>query len=169
MNCSGKPEFQYARIDGDKQIICDGFELAVLSEADRLPLPPMPENVTPYFKYEGVIPTTRTAELTLPDIGKLKSAIKIKKSEITNVSKSDPRTVYYDFGARLPLVNAEYLLNVLECLGECTAFATDADKKQIVLENQNGSIGIVLPVKRMYGEEGELSDGMKNRLVNQYT
>lgn len=135
-------EYQYARNTEDGQLIMDGREMVLLKESDKLPLEPMPENIKAEFDYKKVIPHDYTEELILPDIKKLKAALKIKKAQ-----NPKERFYFFDFGENYPLVNAAYLINVMEII------KTDICKYKsalspILLENSNGSIGMICPVRK---------------------
>ena len=84
-------------------------------------------------------------EIALPDIGELKVYIKthkIKKTK-TNDAGIEPYLLNEEIGL---WVNPQYLLNVMECLPDCKAYATNAISG-VYMEAENGD-GLVLPVRK---------------------
>ena len=81
-------------------------------------------------------------EITLPDIGKLKAYIKTHKIK----EKNNPKKVAdYLLNEELNLwVNPQYLLNAMECLPDCKAYAANRIGP-IYLKAENGD-GVVMPV-----------------------
>ncbi len=72
----------------------------------------------------------------------MKAALKIKKAQCPK-----EKTFFYDFGENRPLINAAYLINVMDII------STDNCKYKgeftpILLENSNGSIGLICPVRK---------------------
>ena len=122
--------------------VCDGFvairfnEKPLLTEIDS--------------KYHGqemqleqiVKPMDGSKEITLPDIGELKVYIKTHKIK----EKNNPKKVAdYLLDEELNLwVNPQYLLNAMECLPDCKAYATNRISP-IYLKAENGD-GVVMPV-----------------------
>lgn len=83
-------------------------------------------------------------EIDLPDIGELKVYIKTHKIKKTKTSAAgiEPYLLNEEIGL---LVNPQYLLNVMECLPDCKAYATNA-VSGVYIEAENGD-GLVLPVR----------------------
>lgn len=81
-------------------------------------------------------------EIVLPDIGELKVYIKTHKIK----EKNNPKKVAdYLLDEELNLlVNPQYLLNVMECLPDCKAYAANRISP-IYLKAENGD-GVVMPV-----------------------
>ena len=100
-----------------------------------------------------------TVSLQLPTIKELKADIKIAKNgvefgryHIEYIGRKI--VVLYDFGYGLPLVNAEYLLTMLEALPDCEAFAVPGMTSHPVYFRSGNDDGILLPVhKRQEFEE----------------
>ena len=90
-----------------------------------------------------VKPMDGSKEIALPDIGELKVYIKthkIKKTK-TNQAGIDP----YVLDDELDLwVNPQYLLNAMECLPDCKAYAANRISP-IYFKAENGD-GVVMPV-----------------------
>ncbi len=122
--------------------VCDGFvairfnEKPLLSEIDS--------------KYHGqemqleqiVKPMDGSKEIALPDIGELKVYIKTHKIK----EKNNPKEVAdYLLNEGLHLwVNPQYLLNAMECLPDCKAYAANRISP-IYLKAENGD-SVVIPM-----------------------
>lgn len=122
--------------------VCDSYvavrfnEKPLLSEIDE--------------KYHGqemqlehiVKPMDGSKEITLPDISELKVYIKTHKIK----EKNNPKKVAdYLLNEELNLwVNPQYLLNAMECLPDCKAYATNRISA-IYFKAENGD-GVVMPV-----------------------
>lgn len=134
-------------MEGDLQCYCDGYRAVRLREAlptETIPAGTMPMNVS------NIVESDRRnmgEVLSLPTIPDLKAHIKIGK--VTNKFNNRGDRVEYDFGEGLPLVNAEYLLDMLELLPGCTATAAKhrPELSPIYFEADGGD-GILLPVRR---------------------
>ena len=90
-----------------------------------------------------VKPMDGSKEIALPDISELKVYIKMHKIK----EKNNPKKVAdYLLDEELNLwVNPQYLLNAMECLPDCKAYATNSIS-QIYVTAENGD-GCVCPVK----------------------
>ena len=125
-----------------KYCVCDGFVAIRFNEKQLLP--EIDE------KYHGqemqleyiVRKPDFGKEITLPDIGKLKVYIKTHKIK----EKNNPKKVEdYLLDEELNLwVNPQYLLNAMECLPDCKAYAANRIS-QIYFKAENGD-GVVMPV-----------------------
>ena len=89
-----------------------------------------------------VKPMDGSKEIALPDISELKIYIKTHKIK----EKNDPRKVEdYLLNEELNLwVNPQYLLNAMECLPDCKAYAANRISA-IYFKAENGD-GVVMPV-----------------------
>ena len=89
-----------------------------------------------------VKPMDGSKEIALPDIGELKVYIKTHKIK----EKNNPKKVEdYLLNEELNLwVNPQYLLNAMECLPDCKAYAVSRISP-IYLKAENGD-GVVMPV-----------------------
>lgn len=123
--------------------VCDGF--VVIRFNEKLLLPEIDE------KWHGqemqleqiVRPIYDSEEITLPDIGELKVYIKTHKIK----EKNNPKKVAdYLLDDELNLwVNPQYLLNAMECLPGCKAYAANKISP-IYFKAENGD-GVVMPVR----------------------
>ena len=122
--------------------VCDSFVAIRFNEK-----PLLPEIDSKYHGQEMqleqiVKPMDRSKEIDLPDISELKVYIKTHKIK----EKNNPKKVAdYLLDEELNLwVNPQYLLNAMECLPDCKAYATNRISP-IYLKAENGD-GVVMPV-----------------------
>lgn len=122
--------------------VCDSYVAIRFNEKQLLP--EIDE------KYHGqemqleqiVRPIYDSEEITLPDIGELKVYIKTHKIKEKN---NDKKVADYLLGEELNLwVNPQYLLNAMECLPDCKAYAANRISP-IYFKAENGD-GVVMPV-----------------------
>lgn len=123
--------------------VCDSFVAIRFNEE-----PLLPEIDAKYHGQEvqlGCIvkPMDGSKEIVLPDIGELKVYIKTYKIK----EKNNPKKVAdYLLNEELNLwVNPQYLLNAMECLPDCKAYATNRISS-IYFKADNGD-GVVMPVR----------------------
>ena len=126
-----------------KYCVCDGFVAIRFNEK-----PLLPEIDSKYHGQEMqleqiVKPMDSSKEIALPDISELKVYIKTHKiKEKSNHKKVDD----YLLNEELNLwVNPQYLLNAMECLPDCKAYAVNSISP-IYVTAENGD-GCVCPVK----------------------
>ena len=122
--------------------VCDGFVAIRFNEK-----PLLPKIDEKYYGQEMqleqiVRPIYDSKEIALPDIDKLKVYIKTHKIK----EKNNPKKVAdYLLDEELNLwVNPQYLLNVMECLPDCKAYAANRISP-IYFKAENGD-GCVCPV-----------------------
>lgn len=122
--------------------VCDSYVAIRFNEKQLLP--EIDE------KYHGqemqleqiVRPIYDSEEITLPDIGELKVYIKTHKIKEKN---NDKKVADYLLDEELNLwVNPQYLLNAMECLPDCKAYAANRISP-IYFKAENGD-GVVMPV-----------------------
>lgn len=122
--------------------VCDGFVAIRFNEK-----PLLPEIDEKYHGQEMqleqiVRPIYDSEEITLPDIGELKVYIKTHKIKEKN---NDKKVADYLLDEELNLwVNPQYLLNAMECLPDCKAYAANRISP-IYFKAENGD-GCVCPV-----------------------
>lgn len=140
---SGRKAFAGAWTGKDgRQYICSGFHGAALTEPLDLP------EIEAHPTLEDIIlGATRqeTAVLPLPTLSKVKAHVKICKAE--KRTEGPEKAVFWDFGPDRPLVNAQYLADMLELLPDAEACyqTKTADKGPIYFHSPGGD-GILLPV-----------------------
>ena len=124
--------------------VCDSYMAIRFNEK-----PFLPEIDSKYHGQEMqleqiVKPMDGSKEIALPDISELKVYIKTHKIK----EKNNPKKVAdYLLNEELNLwVNPQYLLNAMECLPDCKAYATNRISP-IYFNAENGD-GVVMPVNR---------------------
>lgn len=122
--------------------VCDGYVAIRFNEK-----PLLPEIDSKYHGQEMqleqiVKPMDGSKEIELPDISELKVYIKTHKIK----EKNNPKKVAdYLLNEELNLwVNPQYLLNAMECLPDCKAYAANRISP-IYFKAENGD-GVVMPV-----------------------
>lgn len=136
--------FTNQTIDGSTlYCVCDSFVAVRFNEKTLLP-----EIDEKYhgqeMQFEQIVkPMDGSKEIKLPDIGELKVFIKTHKiKEKNNLEK----VADYLLNEELNLwVNPQYLLNAMECLPDCKAYATNSISP-IYVTAENGD-GCVCPMK----------------------
>ena len=151
---SPKEVTHYAQeYDDGTQCVMDGYHAVKFAAKNKLPLEPMPESIRKcnnLFPIDECIPRNNNYEVELPSISDLKSYIKIKKAENKVIKSFNSRTaVAYDFGEGLPLVNAEYLLDIMECLPEAKAYLNgDYKDKRAIYFTDGENEGVLMPCNK---------------------
>ena len=130
------------RDDSTLYCVCDSYVAIRFNEK-----PLLPEIDSKYHGQEMnleqiVKPMDGSKEIALPDIGELKVYIKTHKIK----EKNNPKKVAdYLLNEELNLwVNPQYLLNAMECLPDCKAYAANRISP-IYFKAENGD-GVVMPV-----------------------
>ena len=122
--------------------VCDGYVAIRFNEK-----PLLPEIDEKYHGQEMqleqiVKPMDGSKEIALPDISELKVYIKTHKIKEKN---NDKKVADYLLDEELNLwVNPQYLLNTMECLPDCKAYAANRISP-IYFKAENGD-GVVMPV-----------------------
>ena len=122
--------------------VCDGVVVIRFYEK-----PLLPEIDSKYHGQEMqleqiVKPMDGSKEIALPDISELKVYIKTHKIKEKN---NDKKVADYLLNEELNLwVNPQYLLNAMECLPDCKAYAANRISP-IYFKSENGD-GVVMPV-----------------------
>jgi len=137
--------FGYAPIIDGKQYICNGYLVVELSKP--FDLPEVPKNMI-YPEVKRFFNETFYNKLELPEVAKLKTFIKDKKAK--------KEKAQYCFGEGAPLVDAEYLAQVMDLLPDAIAYC-DAPLKPIYFECEAGR-AILLPIKPKDGTPREKTE-----------
>ena len=122
--------------------VCDSFVAIRFNEKPLLPEIDEKWHGKEMQLEQIVKPMDGSKEISLPDIGELKVYIKTHKIK----EKNNPKKVAdYLLNEELNLwVNPQYLLNAMECLPDCKAYAANRISP-IYFEAENGD-GVVMPV-----------------------
>lgn len=142
---------QGAWIDADgKQCLCDGITGVRLNSPFKLTVAPEPE-CGERFDLDAVIRPIRLNSIALkrPAAAELRAKIKADHAEYKAQRRSKYETFIpkYDFGVGLPLVNAGYLLDLLELFPDCEIYAHENPLSPIYFKSAGGE-GILCPIRR---------------------
>lgn len=147
----------YAYNDGERVTICDGFR-AVQFNAESAPeLPTLPESMD-YVDIGRIIkPATANADaVTLPTVQELKNHIKIEKAlKKANKDKTKPLYILTAESGLKIYTDAQYLLDVLECLPGATAAASARGPLYPLYFIADNGRGILCPTKPPKAGENE--------------
>lgn len=142
----------YAQIIDGKQYLCDGYIAVELNEP--LPLPEIPEGMNA-LDIKKLINYPAYSEIAeLPDKIKLKSYIKVEKAK--NKANGQTNNICYDFGENKPLVNAEYLLQIMELMPNATIYIENC-YKPIYFESEAGR-AVLGPIRPKDGTPREKTE-----------
>lgn len=148
---SHRPSTQGAWIDKDgKQCLCDGMTGVRLNSAFDLTEAPEPE-CGDRFDLGAVIRPSRGNSIALkrPAAAELRAKIKADRAEYKAQRRSKYETFIpkYDFGAGLPLANAEYLLDLIELFPDCEIYAHENPIYPIYFKSAAGE-AVLCPIRR---------------------
>lgn len=145
-----RPSTQGAWIDADgKQCLCDGMTGVRLNSPFKLTVAPEPE-CGERFDLDAVIRLVRLNSVALKSpSAALRAKIKSDRAEYkaSGRSKYESFVSMYDFGAGLPLVNAEYLLDLLELFPDCEIYAHDNPLYPIYFKSASGE-AVLCPIRK---------------------
>lgn len=130
-----------------RQCFCSGFHAVRLLDP-LAGLPKNKDNAEP-LSLEKFLDTPREGEqpIPLPDITTVKLHIATEKAENRGkYSGKYAEPIRYDFGPGLPLVNASYLMDMIQLLPDCTA--TWCGGLSPIYFSSPAGDGLLLPVRR---------------------
>lgn len=133
-----------------KQTVCDGYRAFLMNNVDET-LPKIPEGVTP-FDLTNALQCKNKNHIVLekPNTALLKAYIKTHKNPV------------YHFGN--VIVKAEYLLDVLEAMPDCTMYM-ESYLSPIYCADDNGNEALLLPIRpNVKGKTDPLGDEYKTIL-----
>lgn len=149
-----RPSMRGAWIDVDgKQCLCDGMTGVRLNSPFKLTVAPEPE-CGERFDLDSVIRPIRLNGIALKSLpAEVRAKIKSDRAEYkaSGRSKYESFVSTYDFGAGLPLVNAEYLLDLLELFPDCEIYAHDNPCYPIYFKSASGE-AVLCPIRK--GKKG---------------
>lgn len=140
--------------DGGKHCVIDGYRL--LRFADPIPGFQKAAHSFDTVKALNQVINQDVTELSLPSAKDLRADIKLAKKagydcngfgHIRIETRGRKIFVYYDFGYFLPMVDAEYLLSMLEALPDCKAYATESNSTPIYFVSGDND-GLLCPVRK---------------------
>lgn len=133
-----RPDFKGVWYDAeDRQCMCDGYHILRLkNHVDGF-------NTVRGMDLDKCYPADfdLVAELPMPTPGELK----INKRKLE--SYRGAKTVY-DFGDDLPLVNADYLKNIMDCLPDAKAYVTDHPLTGPIIFKSDKGDALLLPIRK---------------------
>ena len=145
-----RPSTQGAWIDADgKQCLCDGMTGVRLNSPFKLTVAPEPE-CGERLDLDAVIRPIRLNSIALKSpSAALRAKIKSDRAEYkaSGRSKYESFVSTYNFGAGLPLVNAEYLLDLLELFPDCEIYAHDNPRYPIYFKSASGE-AVLCPIRK---------------------
>lgn len=145
-----RPSTRGAWIDADgKQCLCDGMTGVRLNSPFKLTVAPEPE-CGERFDLDAVIRPVRLNSVALKSpSAALRAKIKSDRAEYkaSGRSKYESFVSTYDFGTGLPLVNAEYLLDLLELFPDCEIYAHDNPLYPIYFKSASGE-AVLCPIRK---------------------
>ena len=133
-------------VDGN-QYICDGYRCVKFYEPMELP---KVTNEKGHIDCAGLIEKEKgnSIEIKLPDVGELKSAVKIHRAEYTGRPKYyHPGLWYLGQNEYCDIaVNSQYLLDMLEALPNCKCYSGEAKFPMLYFVSENGE-GVLCPMR----------------------
>lgn len=138
-----RPALHKAFYSNGLQCVCDGFRGVEFK--NPLPLDEIPADMET-INFARLLDDAKKNNdiiLELPELSALKAYIKLEKFKNKIAKTKD--IIYYDFGAGLPFVNAEFLADLLEILSSCKAYAKN-NGFNIYFESDDGR-GILCTVR----------------------
>lgn len=93
----------------------------------------------------------RGERLTPPSAAELKEIIRKTKAENKGKKKYAKAVPLYDFGENAPAVNAEYLLQIMQAIGEDLTITAAAERPTVsgLYLNSNNGDAILLPIRKI--------------------
>lgn len=145
---SFRTSLHYAWQDKDgRQCICDGFQAYRLKEP--LPLEPRPDNAGDPIDLDKIFPDIGKdyAPVPLPSLQEVKSFIAIERAKYTG--KRGGFVALWDFGAGKPVVNAEYLRDLLQVFPDAAEIFCGTGLKMLspLVVRCDAGDAVMLPVR----------------------
>lgn len=141
-NCPESHAFTQTGIIDNIQIICDGFIALCLNKHIDLPI----STDTEYFEkiynnsIKPIINQCYDNEITLPAVGEL-------KAHILKLKAAGEKIVWYDFGEKLPCVDANKLLKIIEIGQDIKIYANENSLKPLMFKFNDGT-GLLFPIRK---------------------
>lgn len=145
--------FWYASTIDGIQYISDGYRAAAFTTP--LPLEEKPDSVSG-FDYNGIFANEKRFEesgnirLEIPDRKELAAYIKVAKAE-QKAKKNSVKEVRYNFGKDLPMVNAEYLADMIDIFPNARFYAKSAGSN-VYIKDENGDRGVMCYIAKPDGD-----------------
>lgn len=134
-----------------RQYITDGFTLLRLNTPSAaLQWAPPPNDPHVYDTIPAMLSTDgATVPLNLPTAAEVRAKIASDnaKFKASSRSKYEDFSTCYNWGDGLPMVNALYLLDILEALPGCTAACRPAELSCVYFHSTDGD-ALIMPIRR---------------------
>jgi len=131
------------------QVFCSGYHAVILSETDMIEAEKIPESIKDKpFPIQQAIPTSGIIGMYKINVNALKALYKTKSAEWkAHRGKHDPKIPYIKWNDEIGF-KMNFLLDCVDALGGENIIIEDrGDLIAKVLHNDNGSIGLVLPIR----------------------
>lgn len=152
--------FGYADLYNGMQVVSDGYRAVCLRE--HIPdLPALPDDITPINWEKFLTTPAETQPISVPESAALKEWISRRKDEWKSEHNGSTRSMpdlVYDFGPGKPVVNAAYLLDILEALpGSAAVFSTPLAGIHFQADTGTGLLMPVRPAKNISRQTTDLT------------
>ena len=150
MRKSGREALSYAWIDEQgRQCACDGYRAYRLTE--HLPLEPRPDNAAEPLDLDKIMPDIACgmyAAVSLPSVSDLRAYIAVERAKIAHIPAKRRPAIYYDLGDGSPVVNAQYLLDMLAVFPDAAVIfcnvSSTGRRAPLVIRSERGD-GLLMP------------------------
>lgn len=123
---SGREALGYAKTVDGEQYICDAYRLVRFGADSVLPLPECPQNIDYPINIIRSFDKVYNTVIALPDRDRLAGYIKMQKATHKGERGYKPM---YDFGAYLPVVDAQFLLDIMDIFPDAV-FSVNASREE---------------------------------------
>lgn len=167
-NCSAAMADKYMGVihDADMYCVLDGFRLVRYTA----PIENMPTAAQTFDTNRAIGDKSRyTVKLALPTVKDLKADMKISKlsgmdvNRIHVIRKGKRLDFGYDFGYGMPMVNAKWLIDMIEALPDAAAYAAKDYSCNPIYFTDGENDGILLPIRKM--QEYESAPAVEEKAV----
>lgn len=147
-----RPHFAGAFLDEQgRQCVTDGFILLRLNKpSNALEWAQTPNDPHVYDTIPAMLSTDgATVPLTLPTAAEVRAKIASDKAKFkaSSRSKYEDFSTCYNWGDGLPMVNALYLLDILEALPGCTAACRPNELSCVYFHSPDGD-ALIMPIRK---------------------
>ena len=169
-NCTSAMADKYMGVIHDAGMYCvlDGFRLVRYAA----PLENFPKAAQTFDTNRAIGDKIRyNVKLLLPSVKELKADMKIAKLSEADVNrihvivKGKRIDFGYDFGMSLPMVNAKWLIDMIEALPDAAAYAVEGRNTNPIYFTDGTNDGIILPIRKE--SESNLAPAIDNAPVEQ--
>lgn len=157
-----RPHFAGAFLDEQgRQCVTDGFVLLRLNKpSNALEWAPTPNDPHVYDQIPELLNTDgATVTLTLPTAAEVRAKIASDKAKFKASSrpKYENFSTCFNWGDGYPMVNALYLLDILEALPGCTAVCRPDELSCVYFHSPDGD-AIIMPIRKYTTRKSDAPD-----------